>query len=41
LGGIYLLEATRVLAQGSVTNGRRASLTLETGAVIERYEAAA
>jgi hypothetical protein len=41
LDSIYLLEATRVLAGGSIGNGLRASLTLETGAVMQHYEAAA
>jgi len=41
LGTIYLLEATRVLAEGSIENSSRASLTVEAGAVMRRYEAAA
>ena len=41
LGTIYLLEATRVLAGGSIQSGLRASLTLETSTGMRRYEAAA
>ena len=41
LGTIYLLEATRVLAGGSVRTGLRASLTIETSAGIRRYQDAA
>lgn len=41
LGSIYLLEATRVLAGGSVQRGLRASLTVTTGSGIRQYEAAA
>ena len=41
LGTIYLLEATRVLAGGSIGSGLRASLTIETSAGMRRYEAAA
>jgi hypothetical protein len=41
LGAVYLLEATRVLAEGTSGAGFRASLTVETGAGVQRIEAAA
>ncbi len=41
LGAVYLLEATRVLAGGSVESGLRASLTVETSAGLRQYRAAA
>ena len=41
LGAVYLLEATRVLAEGTPGAGFRASLTLETGTGVKRIEAAA
>ena len=41
LGALYLLEATRVLAGGSVESGFRASLTVEASAGVRRREDAA
>ncbi len=38
---IYMLEATRVLAGGSVDTGLRASLTVETSVGLRQYQAAA
>jgi hypothetical protein len=41
LGAVYLLEATRALAESATGAGFSASLTLETGAGVQRIETAA